>query len=120
MAVAGVACHGNDPAKRGTVSEPSSSQATPAAATPAPSVRAVPPPEVQPDNKAADPRPAAAPTDSPAVQLPPGGHDFTTDGKAMLAVGACGDVPAPEAFDAKLLASHCEVIKKAQADYLQQ
>jgi hypothetical protein len=117
MAVAGIACPGNDPAKRGTVSEPSSSQATPAA--PAASVRAVPPAEIQPDNKAADTKPAAA-TSDPPVQLPPGGHDFTSDGKAMLAVGACGDIPAPEAFDAKLLASHCEVIKKAQADYLQQ
>ena len=25
-------------------------------------------------------------------------HDFTPEGKALLAVGACGDTPAPEGF----------------------
>jgi hypothetical protein len=119
IAVAGIACHGNDPAKRGTVSEPSSQavQAPSATGTATPA-RAVPPAEIQPDSKGADARPPAA---GPASDAPaPGGHDFTADGKVMLAVGACGDIPAPEGFDPKLLASHCDVIKKAQADYLQQ
>jgi hypothetical protein len=99
IAIGGGACHGNDPAK---------------------GVREVRPPEIQPDNKAADTKPQPAPA-PPAADLPPsGGHDFTAEGKAMLAVGACGDVPAPDSFDPKLLASHCEIIKKAQADYLQQ
>jgi hypothetical protein len=132
IAVVGVACHGNDPAKRGTGSEPTSSQTTPSAvasggaaasaAKPAgegarpqvTSVVGVPPTEIQPDTKAADANPAAA---APPA---PGGHDFTPDGKALLAVGACGDIPAPDTFDPGLLASHCEIIKKAQADYLQQ
>ncbi len=48
----------------------------------------------------------------------PGGHDFTAAGKALLAVGACGNVPAPDGFDAKVLAAHCEIIKKTQTDYL--
>jgi hypothetical protein len=47
-----------------------------------------------------------------------GGHDFTADGKALLSVGACGDVAAPPGFDPKVLAAHCEVIKSAQNDYL--
>ena len=49
-----------------------------------------------------------------------GGHDFTPEAKALLAVGACGDGSAPASFDPKLLAGHCEVIKKAQDDYLAQ
>jgi hypothetical protein len=48
------------------------------------------------------------------------GHDFTAEGKALLAVGACGDVAAPDGFPKDVLAEHCEVIKKAQADYLDQ
>src|SRR5262245_21861897 len=58
-------------------------------------------------------RPVSA--DPPAVA-----HDFTSEARALLSVGACGDVPPPAGFDLSLLASHCEVIKKAQADYLQQ
>ena len=46
------------------------------------------------------------------------GHDFTTEGKALLAVGACGDIEAPAGFPKTLLTEHCEVIKKAQDDYL--
>jgi hypothetical protein len=46
------------------------------------------------------------------------GHDFTPEAKALLAVGACGDTAAPEGFPKELLAHHCEIIKKAQEDYL--
>ena len=70
---------------------------------------------------APDIRPDAKPTPAPPAPPPPSaasGHDFTPDGKVLLAVGACGDVPPPDGFDAKLLASHCEIIKKAQSDYL--
>jgi len=120
-ALMGVACHGNAPAKGGASPEPSSVQSAPSAAAPgapstapgAPSVTDVKPTEIKPDNQAAD---AKAPP--PAEPPPAGGHDFTADGKVLLAVGACADVPAPEAFDPKLLASHCDIIKKAQLDYL--
>ncbi len=47
-------------------------------------------------------------------------HDFTAEGQALLAVGACGDAPAPAGFPKDLLTQHCEVIKKAQQDYLDQ
>ncbi len=47
------------------------------------------------------------------------GHDFTVEAKGLLAVGACGDVAPPEGFDAAVLAEHCEIIKKAQADYVE-
>jgi hypothetical protein len=108
-----VACHGNDPAKGSAGSASSPPQTTPSAVAPAPTAPAgsaaqvsdVPSPEVK-----ADATPAAAPA--------PGGHDFTADGKALLAVGACGDVAAPEGFNAKVLAAHCAIIKKTQADYL--
>jgi hypothetical protein len=63
--------------------------------------------------------PGPAPT-AASAELAPGGHDFTVEGKALLAVGACGDIPAPAGFDAQVLAAHCEIIKKAQADYLAQ
>jgi hypothetical protein len=117
-ALVGVACHGNDPAKGGPGTEPSSPQTTPSAVTPtgpggtAAAVTDVKPTQIQPDNKA-DAKPAP-----PAEPPPPGGHDFTPDGKALLAVGACAEIPAPETFDAKVLTTHCDVIKKAQLDYL--
>jgi hypothetical protein len=47
-----------------------------------------------------------------------GGHDFTPEARALYAVGACGDVAPPDGFSPQLLAKHCEVVKKAQADYL--
>lgn len=108
-ALLAVACHGNDPAKGGT----SSSQTTPSSVAPstpaAARVADVPPAEIQPDK-------LARPADPPA----PGGHDFTPQGKTLLAVGACGNTAPPEGFDAKLLATHCEIITRAQVDYLEQ
>jgi hypothetical protein len=123
-----VACHGNDPTKGGASPASSVPQTTPSAVTPAGGspeaaprkpdgagrVADVPSPEIQPDHKAADTKTAAA------EPLPAGGHDFTPHGKTLIAVGACGDEAAPEGFDPKLLASHCDIVKKAQADYLQQ
>src|SRR5687768_3273631 len=104
-----VAWHGNDPAKGGAGSAASLSQTTPTAVPPAIAAPTAPPT-------------AAAPVPLPEVKTAaaaaPGGHDFTADGKALLAVGACGDVPAPDGFDAKVLAAHCENIKKTQTDYL--
>ena len=46
------------------------------------------------------------------------GHDFTPEARALLAVGACGELPPPDGFPAALLEHHCEVVRKAQADYL--
>jgi hypothetical protein len=129
-ALVAVACHGADPATGGAGLASSAPQTTPSTVSPATSGPAAsalagdPPPgrvqiaeittpDIKPDNKAAG-KPAA----DPPVPLAPGGHDFTADGKALLSVGACGDVAPPEGFDPKLLASHCEIIKKAQADYL--
>ena len=104
-----VACHGNDSAKAGPGSSSSAPQVADAKPVPAK-------PDVQPDAKPGEAKPQA----SPGEALAPGGHDFTVEGKALLAVGACGDVPAPEGFDPQVLAAHCEIIKKAQADYLAQ
>jgi hypothetical protein len=127
LAVVAVACHGNDPAKGGAGSASSASQTTPSAIAPASGasaagarpgrgvelteVREVRPPDLKPDTQG-----APAPTPLPA----PGGHDFTPEGKALLAVGACGNLPPPDGFDPKVLAEHCDIIKKAQADYLSQ
>src|SRR6185436_13280785 len=59
----------------------------------------------------------AEPKPAPPTEAPPGGHDFTPEAMALLAVGACGDVAPPADFDPKLLEAHCEIIKKAQSDY---
>jgi hypothetical protein len=115
-AILAVACHANDPAKGGASPASSAPQTTPSSVAPGTDGRSrvadVKSPEIQPDSKSADAKPADPPV--------PGGYDFTPHGKTLIAVGACGDAPAPEGFDAKLLASHCEVIKKAQDDYLAQ
>src|SRR5207302_2136444 len=61
-----------------------------------------------------DPPPPPPPPAGAALE----GHDFTPQGKALLAVGACGATPAPADFPKDLLAKHCEIIKAAQSDYL--
>jgi hypothetical protein len=67
---------------------------------------------------------AMRPADAGAAAQPPapppvaaGGHDFSAEGKALVAVGACGDGTPPESVTAKQLETHCSVIKKAQEDY---
>lgn len=112
--VLAAACHGNAPATGGAGS--SASRTTPTAVAPGDAKRGaielaeLRPLDIKPDNG------KRAPTPPP----PPGGHDFTPEARALLAVGACGDVPAPANVDPKVLASHCEVIKEAQAAYLAQ
>lgn len=127
LAVLAGACHGNDPARAGGGPAPSAPQTTPSAVRSAPSearpaehrveVAEVRAPDIRPDS-AGDTAKAPAPADAPPAVA--GGHDFTPDARALLAIGACGDVPAPDGFDPKLLASHCDVVKKAQADYMTQ
>src|SRR3954470_17388907 len=105
IALGAIACHGNDPALR---------PATPSAAAAEPHDRTLRVAELATPDLRPDANPASA--SAPA----PGGHDFTVEAKALLAVGACGDIPAPEGFDPKVVATHCDVVKKAQADYLAQ
>jgi hypothetical protein len=109
-ALLAAACHGTDPANGGAVSASSASHTTPSALA---RVAEVPSPDIRPDTQPAAVKPVASPPQT-------AGHDFTPEGKALLAVGACGDLPAPEGFDPKILASHCEIIKKAQSDYVAQ
>ncbi|HEX3765155.1 MAG TPA: hypothetical protein VHW23_40945 [Kofleriaceae bacterium] len=108
FAVLAVACHGNDPAGTGPAGGPASAGDRHTGGV---QVTQVKPPDIKPDTKGAP---------APSPPPPPGGHDFTPEAKALLSVGACGDVAAPQGFDPKLLAGHCEVIKKAQDDYLTQ
>src|SRR5690349_11630815 len=96
MAASGIlaaGCHGNDPAKGSAGSASSASQTTPSAVAPVggkqpagTQVAEVKPPDIKPDTQG-----AAAPSPPP----PAGGHDFTPEAKALLAVGACGDLPPP-------------------------
>jgi len=54
----------------------------------------------------------------PQSDLPsPDGYDFTPVAKALLVVGACGDGPIPDGFSEALIETHCEAVKKTQADY---
>ena len=61
--------------------------------------------------------------DSAAKPAPPvdvaqsSGHDFTSEAKALLKIGACGDGALPEGFPKELADKHCDVITKAQTDY---
>jgi hypothetical protein len=105
--VIAVACQGTDPANRGGGSSPSAPQTTAGGAKRAG------------DGAGSQVVDAKPPSVRPKVPAP-GGHDFTAEGKALLGVGACGDMPAPEGFDPKVLAAHCEIMKKTQADYLAQ
>src|SRR4051812_18200283 len=113
------ACHGSDPAKGGAGSASSAPTTTPSA-MPAPatgSATVVVPPAGSGDvagSATAAPTKPPVPTkvDSqdahPAESLPLEGHDFTPEGRALFAVGACGDIPPPAGFPAKLLEKHCD------------
>jgi len=82
--------------------------------------------------------PASAPAPTPAVastapattattetsttsttEPAPGGHDFTSIGRALFVVGACGEGTSAEAdaVPAKLRTRHCAVVSRAQAEY---
>lgn len=117
FAVLVAACHGSDPAKAGAEPAPT----TTPSAMPAPA-KPVPPPA--PAGSGSGSAPAKVADDKPVPPPPPpvaaGGHDFTVEGRALLAIGACGDIPPPDGFPKELLTAHCDVIKKAQADYLEQ
>src|SRR6185437_12345047 len=42
----------------------------------------------------------------------------TPEAKALLAVGACGDGAIPDGIKPEELAAHCDEVKKAQTDYI--
>ena len=128
-AVLVAACHGSDPAKGGAGLASSAPTTTPstmagpatgsAAVASAGSGDTVGSAQVA-DAKAPVPaKPADHPSDHPAESAPLEGHDFTPEGRALFAVGACGEIPPPAGFPTKLLDKHCDVIKKAQNDYLE-
>jgi hypothetical protein len=128
------ACHGSDPAKgaatpanAATTTTPSTAAAAPAPATPAPApatpapAPATPAPPTQvADNGSAGSAASPAPADDPPAAMPvaDGGHDFTPEARALLAVGACGKAPAPAGFPDKLLTAHCAIIEEAQKAYV--
>jgi len=120
-AVLVAACHGNDPAKGGAGTASSAPATTPSTVPPAPAEAPKPeapttePPKVADAPKVTDNGETKVAPDTKAP--PPGGHDFTSEGKAMYVVGACGEGPPPEGFPKELLAKHCDVITKAQTDY---
>jgi hypothetical protein len=121
------ACHGNDPAKGGTGSASASAPTTTPSVMPPPATGSAPAP-VAPapagsgsaaagsgPAKVADVKPTPPPA-KPVEALE--GHDFTPEGRTLLAVGACGDSPVPDTVTPKQLEAHCAIIKKAQDDYL--
>jgi hypothetical protein len=68
--------------------------------------------------------PVADPAKAAPPPAPLEGHDFTPEARALLAVGACANLPIPDGFPEKLLAEHCDGakgelgVKKAQQEYL--
>lgn len=111
-AVLVAACHGTDTAKGGAGTA-SSAPATTPSTIPAPPT--LPRPAVVEAPKVTDNGETKLAPDTSAP--PPGGHDFTSEAKALYVVGACGEGAPPEGFPQELLARHCDVITKAQADY---
>src|SRR5450755_359939 len=61
------------------------------------------------------------PAPPPEKRLPPPpvieGHDFTSEGKLLLTVGACGEGTPPDGITAEEMTTHCADVKKAQDDY---
>jgi hypothetical protein len=109
-------CHGKEPstgtgsATTTTPSPPTASAPIPAASGSGSAGSAV---------VAAQPAPPPAAPPAPASPPPPaGGHDFTPDAKALLVVGACGDGALPDGISQDAVATHCDEVKKAQADYV--
>ena len=86
---------------------------------------APPPPEPKPvvtiDAAQAQVEPKEAPKPPPpppaSDPAPADGYDFTPIANELLVVGACGDGPIPEGFSEDLIKTHCEAVKKTQADY---
>ncbi|MDB4957817.1 MAG: hypothetical protein JWO36_5386 [Myxococcales bacterium] len=129
-AVLVAACHGSDPAK-GSAGSSASAPATTPSVMPAPAIGSAMAPPAGSGDTAGSAKVAAADDKSPAPAKPPAakpadpapaapteGHDFTPEGRALFSVGACGDIAPPDGFPAKLVDKHCDVIKKAQTDYL--
>src|SRR3569833_2870791 len=108
------ACHGSDSATNtgSATAGPTTPSAKPAPA-PVPSGSAAPSGTATAQAPAPAPTPAASPPVPPTIE----GHDFTSEAKALLAVGACGDGATPEGITAEEVSTHCDVVKKAQADY---
>ncbi len=76
------------------------------------------PAKVTPAAPAAAAAPVAVPavaTAKPALE----GHDFTSIGKALFVVGACGEGDSPEIaqIPSKLREKHCAVVSRAQREY---
>ena len=100
-------CHGSDSSNgAGSAATTPSAKLPPAPAAGSGSAVA--------EGSAATPTPAPPPIPAvPAIE----GHDFTSEGKALVAVGACGDGAVPEGITAEEMSTHCTEVKKAQDDY---
>jgi hypothetical protein len=87
-----------------------------AASTPAPPKVTTPAPApTAPAAVEAKAEPAKPVADAPTAA----GHDFTTVGKTLFVVGACGEGTSPEveAVPAALRKRHCATVSKAQQEY---
>ena len=105
-AVLVAACHGNDPAKGGAGTASSAPVTTPSTVPPAPAeAPKTEPPKVVDAPKVTDNGETKVAPDTKAP--PAGGHDFTSEGKAMYVVGACGGGAPPEGFRKALIQKHC-------------
>jgi hypothetical protein len=106
-------CHGKEPST-GTGSATTTTPSTPTATAPIPAASG----SGSADVAATQPAPPAPPPAPASPPPPPGGHDFTSEAKALLSVGACGEGALPDGITQDAVATHCDEVKKAQADYV--
>jgi hypothetical protein len=112
-------CHSKEPAT-GTGSATSTTPTAPVGSASAPAAAAGSGSAADAVANAPATPPAAAPAAPPPSPLPAGGHDFTVEAKALLTVGACGDGTPPDGIKPEEIAAHCDEVKKAQTDYIDQ
>jgi hypothetical protein len=108
-------CHGKEPATgTGSATTTTPSMALSAGSAPAPAAA-----PAGSGSGAVAVAPAPAPPPEPPPPPATGGHDFTSEAKALLAVGACGEGTVPDGITQEQIAAHCDDVKKAQADYVE-
>jgi hypothetical protein len=108
-----IACHGSDSSTSagsgGTAPTTPSAKPTPAAGSGAGSGSG----SAVAAGSGATASPPALPPVAPVIE----GHDFTAEGKLLLAVGACGAGKIPDGITDAEMAKHCDAVKKVQDEY---
>jgi hypothetical protein len=116
VAALSMAACGNDSAKGGSPTTPTTTVPPAGSDMAAPEPKTPPVADTQPTPPVTEPKPEPAPP-APKEQ-PVAGHDFTETGKTLAIVGACHPGAVPEGYDEKLVAKHCKKITAVQTEYI--